>query len=165
MLRDMQQLKSKKGFRTNSKRPGLAVIFEAAQKELLSPDEKIVLVVELQLLEKRQALVFYIQICNRFKPDVDKNNWILLRFCTAADSESEQRIASVYRSLVKQYQFDKFWDAIVESRIVELFTKYRLANRILFIYNFKNFIAIVKKQYQSIQKLKRFMYMNIADLF
>ncbi|KAF1807869.1 hypothetical protein P152DRAFT_485903 [Eremomyces bilateralis CBS 781.70] len=165
MLRDMQWLKSEEGFGTNSKGPELAVIFEAAQRELLSPDENEVPIVELQPLEKRKAFVFYVQIRNGFKPDVDEDNWISLGFCTAADPQSEQRLVSVYGWLVERCPFDEFWNAMVESRMVELFRKYGLADRILHLRNFKNFMAIVKKRHQSVWELKRFTLMNVADPF
>lgn len=165
MLRDMQWLKSEEGFGTKGKGPGLAVIFEAAQRELLSPDEKLLPIVELQPLEKRKALVFYAQICNGFMPDVDEDNWISLGFCTAADPESEQQLASAYGSLIVRCSFDEFWNAMVESRMVELFRKYGLADRILHMRNVKDFMVIVKKWYQSVWELKRFTRMNVADPF
>ena len=145
MLRDMQWLESEEGFGANGKGPGLGVGFEAAQRELLSPDERKVPIVELQPREKRQALVFYTQIRNGFKPDVDEDNWISLGFCTAADPESEQRLASAYGSLVERCPFDDFWNAMVESSMVELFSKYGLTGRILHMRNFKDFMGIVKK--------------------
>jgi hypothetical protein len=165
MLRDMQWLKSEEGFGTKGKGPGLAVIFEAAQRELLSPEERKVPIVELQPLEKRKALVFYAQIRNGFKPDVDEDNWISLGFCTAADPESEQRLASAYGSLVERCPFDEFWNAMVESRMVELFRRYGLADRILHMRNFKDFMVIVKKWHQSVWELKRYTRMNVTDPF
>ncbi|KIW97775.1 uncharacterized protein Z519_01359 [Cladophialophora bantiana CBS 173.52] len=108
MLRDVQWLSSAEGFGTSAKGPGLAVIFEAAQRELLSPDEQRVPIVDLQPPEKRQALVFYLQIRNGFMPNADEDNWISLGFCTAADPESEQRLASAYGSLVERCSFEEF---------------------------------------------------------
>lgn len=165
MLRDKHWLESEKGFGTNGKGPGLGVVFEAAQRELLSPDERKMPIVELQPPEKRQALIFYARIRNGFKPDVHEDNWISLGFCTAADAESEQRLASAYRSLVERCPFDDFWNAMVESSMVELFSKYGLEDRILHVRNFKDFMGIVEKWYQSVWELKRFTRMNMADPF
>jgi hypothetical protein len=165
MLGVMQWLKSEEGFATKGKGPGLAVIFEAGQRELLSPDEKTVPIVELQPLEKRKAVVFYAKIRNGFMSDVDEDNWISLGFCTAADPESEQRLVFAYGSLVERCQFDEFWNVMVESRMVELFREYGLADRISHMRNFKDFVAIVKKWLQSVWELKRFTRMNVANPF
>ncbi|PGH13728.1 hypothetical protein AJ80_06233 [Polytolypa hystricis UAMH7299] len=54
---------------------------------------------------------------------------------------------------------------MAESRIVELFSKYGLADLILHMRNFKDFIANVKIWHQSVWELKRFTRMNVADPF
>jgi len=51
----------------------------------------------------------------------------------------------------------------MESGIVELFSKYGLADRILCMRNFKDFMATVKKWHQSIWELKRFTRMDVSD--
>lgn len=163
MLSDMQWLESEEGFGANGEGPGPTALFDAAREELLSPDDRKVSIVELQPPEKRQALVLYAQIRNGYKPDVDEDNWISYGFCTAADPESEQRLAYAYGLLVERCPFDEFWKAMAESRIVELFSKYGLADRILRMRNFKDFMAIVKTSYQSVWELKRFIRINVAD--
>lgn len=164
-LADMHWLKGQEGFGVNGKGKGLGVIFKAAQRELLSPYERQLPFDELQPPEKRMALVFYVQIRNGFKPDVDEDNWINLGFCTAADPESEQQLAHAYGLLVDRCQFDEFWSAMVESRMVDLFRKHRLAYRVSQMRNFTDFMVIVKKRYQSVWELKRYTRMNISDPF
>ncbi|KAH8752838.1 hypothetical protein F5883DRAFT_621355 [Diaporthe sp. PMI_573] len=165
MLSDEQWLESQEGFGVNGKRQGLITVIEAAREELLSSDERKSPFTELQPPEKRNALLFYVQIRNGFKPDVDEDNWISLGFCTAPDAVSEDRLCSAYESLVGRCTFNEFWSSMAESGIVELFSKYGLAERILRMRNFKDFMAIVKKWYQSVWELKRFTRMNVSDPF
>ena len=54
---------------------------------------------------------------------------------------------------------------MVESKVVELFNKYGLADRILHMRNFKDFMVIVKKWYQSAWELKRFTRMDVTNPF
>jgi hypothetical protein len=131
MLSDMQWLQSEEGFGANSEGPELIVLIDAAREELLNPDDRKLPIAKLQPPEKQKALLFYVQIRNGFKPDVDEDNWISLGFCTAADPEPEQRLASAYGSLVERCSFDEFWNAMAESRIVDLFSKYGVADQIL----------------------------------
>ncbi|PGH13729.1 hypothetical protein AJ80_06234 [Polytolypa hystricis UAMH7299] len=105
VLSDMKWLESEEGFGANGEGLGPTVLFEAAREELLSPDERKVPIVELQPPEKREALVFYAQVRNGFKPDVDEDNWISLGFCTAVEPESEQRLAWAYGLLVGRCRF------------------------------------------------------------
>jgi hypothetical protein len=119
----------------------------------------------LQPLEKRHALVFYAQIRNTFMLLVDEDNWISLGYRTAANLESQQQLACAYGALVEQCHFDEFWNAMAESRMVELFEKYGLSNRILHMRNFRDFIVIVKKWHQSVWQLKRFTCTSVADPF
>ncbi|KFH44293.1 hypothetical protein ACRE_049300 [Hapsidospora chrysogenum ATCC 11550] len=165
MLSDMRWLESEEGFGANGKGPGLIVLFDKAREELLRPDERKVPIVKLQPPEKRKALVFYVQIRNGFKPDVSEDNWISLGFCTVPDSASEQRLAGAYGSLVEQCSFDEFWTSMAESRIVELFSRYGLADQISHMRNFKDFVSIVQKRHQSVWELKRFVLMNEAHPF
>jgi hypothetical protein len=165
MLSDKQWLENQKGFGVNGERQGLNTLIEAAREELLNPDEKRSPFTELQPPEKRNAFLFYVQIRNGFKPDVDEDNWISLGFCTARDAISEDRLCSAYESLVERCTFDEFWRSMAESRIWELFSKYELAERILHMRNFKDFMAIVKKWHQSVWELKRFTRMNVSDPF
>ncbi|GFP60343.1 hypothetical protein TASIC1_0017010500 [Trichoderma asperellum] len=165
MLSDMKWLESEEVFRANGEGPEITALFNAAQKQFLNPQDRKLPLVELQPLEKRQALIFYAQICNGFMPDVDEDHWISLGFCTAADPDSEQRLASAYRLLVGRCSFDEFWNAMSESRIVELFGKYGLADRISNMRNFKILMAIVLRRHQSVWELKRFTRMNVADPF
>ncbi|OAL43046.1 hypothetical protein IQ07DRAFT_606215 [Pyrenochaeta sp. DS3sAY3a] len=165
MLRDMQWLESEDGFRADGKGPGLVVMFQAAQRELLSPEERKMPIGQLQPPEKQQALVFYVQIRNGFIPGVAEDNWISLGFCTTTCHDSEKQLASAYESLIMLCSFNEFWNAMAESTVVELFRKYRLADRILHMRNFKDFMAIVKKWYQSVWELKRFIRMDVADPF
>jgi hypothetical protein len=165
MLRDMQWLKNEEGFGSESKGPSLASIFQAAQRKLLSLDESKMPIMELQPPEKQQALVFYVQSYSGFIPNVKEDNWISLGFCTAVNCESEQQLASAYRSLIARCSFDEFWNAMVESKMTKLFRKYRLTNQISQLRNFEDFMNIVKKWHQSVWELKRFTRMNVADPF
>ncbi|OPB39193.1 hypothetical protein A0O28_0048990 [Trichoderma guizhouense] len=165
MLSDMKWLESEEVFRANGEGSGIITLFDAAQEQFLNPQDRKIPLVELQPLEKRQALIFYAQICNGFMPDVDEDNWMSLGFCTAADPDSEQRLASAYRLLVERCSFDEFWNAMSESRVVELFGKYGLADRISNMRNFKSLMAIVPRRHQSVWELKRFTRMNMADPF
>ncbi|KAH9216732.1 hypothetical protein DL95DRAFT_495683 [Leptodontidium sp. 2 PMI_412] len=165
MSSDKQWLEGQEGFRVNGKSQGLTTIIEAAQEELLGSDERKLPFTELQPPEKRSALLFYIQIRNGFKPDVDEDNWISLGFCTAPDAISEDRLCSAYESLVGRCTFTEFVSSMIESGIVELFSIYGLADRILCMRNFKDFMATVKKWHQSVWELKRFTRMNVSDPF
>ncbi|KAL5088565.1 hypothetical protein Trisim1_006521 [Trichoderma cf. simile WF8] len=165
MLRDMKWLESEEVFRANGEGPDVTALFDAAQERFLNPQDRKLPLVELQPPEKRQALIFYAQIYNGFMPDVDEDNWISLGFCTATDPDSEQRLASAYRLLVMRCSFDEFWNAMSESRIVELFGRYGLADRISNMRNFKSLMAIVLRRYQSVWELKRFTRMNVVDPF
>ncbi|TPX07261.1 uncharacterized protein E0L32_010855 [Thyridium curvatum] len=165
MLSDKQWLESQEGFGVNGKRKRLITVFEAAREELLSSDERKLPFSELQPPEKRNALLFYVQIRNGFKPDVDEDNWISLGFCTAPDAVSENRLCSAYESLVERCTFNEFWSSMAESGIVELFSKYELADRILRMRNFKDFMTVVKKWHQSVWELKRFIRMDVPDPF
>ncbi|EHK49775.1 hypothetical protein TRIATDRAFT_181656, partial [Trichoderma atroviride IMI 206040] len=165
MLSDMKWLESNEVFRANGKGPGTTARFDAARKQFLSPEDRKLPLVELQPPEKRQALIFYAQICNGFMPDVSEDLWISLGFCTAADPDSEQRLASAYGLLVERCSFDEFWNAMSESRIVELFGKYGLADQISNMRNFKILMAMVLRRHQSVWELKRFTRMNVADPF
>ncbi|OIW30057.1 hypothetical protein CONLIGDRAFT_644082 [Coniochaeta ligniaria NRRL 30616] len=165
MLSDKQWLESQEGFGVSGERQGLIILIEAAREELLNSDERKSPFTEVQPPEKRQAFLFFVQIRNGFKPDVDEDNWISLGFCTAPDAVSEDRLCSAYNSLVGRCTFDEFWSSMAESGILELFSKYGLADRILHMRNFKNFMAIVKKWHQSVWELKRFTRMNVSDPF
>ncbi|KAM6488277.1 hypothetical protein HDV62DRAFT_347456 [Trichoderma sp. SZMC 28011] len=167
MLSDMKWLESEEVFRANGEEPEITA-FDEAQEQFLSPQDRKIPLVELQPPEKRQALIFYAEISNGFMPDVDEDNWISLGFCTAADPDSEQRLASAYKLLVEQCSFDEFWSAMSQSRIVELFGKYGLADRISNMRNFNNFkilMAIVPRRHQSVWELKRFTRLNVTDPF
>ncbi len=163
MLRYMQWLKNEVGFCAKDKGPGVIAIITTAQWEFLSPDEMKIPLVGLQPLEKQQALIFYAQIRNGFMPGVDEDNWISLGFCTAANSGSEQQLASAYGSLVFRCSFDEFWNAMADSNMVKLFKKYGLADQISQMRNFKEFMALGKKMHQSVWHLKRFTRMDVAD--
>ena len=165
MLSDSQWLESQEGFGVNGKKQELLTIFEAAREELLSCDERKLPFAELRPPEKRYALLFYVQICNGIKPDVDEDNWISLGFCTAPDAVSEDRLCSAYESLVGRCTFNEFWGSMAESAIVELFDKYGLTDIISPMRNFKDFMASVKKWHQSVWELKRFTRMNVSDPF
>ncbi|RFU75794.1 phosphoserine aminotransferase [Trichoderma arundinaceum] len=163
MLIDMRWLENEERFGANGEGQDIASTLEAVQRELLSPGERKVPIAELRPREKIQALVFYTQIRNRFKPKVDEDNWISLGFCTAADLDSEQRLACVYEALVERCRFEEFWNAMVKSSMVELFSKYELGEQISHMRNFKRFMAIVQKWHESVWELKRFTRMNVAD--
>lgn len=163
MLSHMHWLESEEEFRANGKGSGFSTDFDAAREELLSTDDRRLPISELRPREKLQALLFYFQIRNWFRPDVDEDNWISLGFCTAADPESDQQLAFAYGLLVERCPFDEFWKAMAESRIVELFSRYGLAERILHMRNFKDFMGIVKTMHQSVWELKRFIRMNMPD--
>ncbi|KKP05796.1 hypothetical protein THAR02_02080 [Trichoderma harzianum] len=164
MLSDMKWLESEEVFRANGEEPEITA-FDVAQEQFLSPQDRKIPLVELQPPEKRQALIFYAEIFNGFMPDVDEDNWISLGFCTAADPDSEQRLASAYRLLVERCSFDEFWSAMSQSRIVELFGKYGLADRISKMRNFKILMAIVPRRHQSVWELNRFTRLNVTDPF
>ncbi|KAJ4191899.1 hypothetical protein NW767_010806 [Fusarium falciforme] len=165
MLSDKQWLESQEGFGVDGKHQGLITVIEAAQDELLSSDERKLPLTKLQPPEKSKALLFYVQIRNGFKPDVDEDNWISLGFCTAPDAVSEIRLCSAYRSLVGRCTFDEFWSSMAKSGIVELFNKYGLADRILRMRNFKDLMATIKKWHQSVWELKRFTRTEETDPF
>ncbi|KAM0437861.1 hypothetical protein ACHAPT_002226 [Fusarium lateritium] len=165
MLSDKQWLESQEGFEVDGKHQGLITFIEAAQEELLSSDERKLPLNKLQPPEKLKALLFYVQIRNGFKPDVNEDNWITLGLCTAPDSVSENRLCSTYAILVGRCTFDEFWSSMEKSSMVELFSKYGLADRILRMRNFKDFMTTVKKWHQSVWELKRFMRMQETDPF
>ncbi|KUJ15801.1 uncharacterized protein LY89DRAFT_707936 [Mollisia scopiformis] len=147
MHTDMLWLEKEEGFGANSEGPGLIVLFEKARDELLSPNDRTLPLFELQPREKRDALIFYAQLRNGFKPVLDEDNWISFGFCTAADPALEQQLASAYVPLVEQCPFDDFWKAMVESRIVDMFSKYGLSDQISHMRNFKDFMATVMVDY------------------
>ena len=165
MLSDKEWLESQERFGVNGKSKGLITVLEAAQEELLTPNERKLPIAEIQPPEKRSALLFYIQIRNGFKPDVSEDNWILLGFCTAPNAISEDRLGSAYEALVGRCAFDEFVSSMIDSSIVELFRKYGLADRILRMRNFKEFMVMVKKWHHSVWELKRFTRMNGSDPF
>lgn len=164
MLSDQQWLESQDGFGVG-KKLGLSTGFEATREELLGSDERKLPFTELEPPEKRDALLFYFQIRNGFRPDVDEDNWISLGLCTAPDGVAEDRLCSAYGTLIGRCTFDEFWSSMAESSIVELFSKYGLADEISHMRNFKNFMALVKKWHQSVWELKRFTRMDVAHPF
>jgi hypothetical protein len=76
-----------------------------------------------------------------------------------------KRLALAYAALVERCTFDEFWSALARSSIVDLFGKYSLADRIVDMRNFTQFMATVRKQYQSVWELKKFTHMNTTDPF
>jgi hypothetical protein len=54
---------------------------------------------ELDPRQKELAALFYCQIRNGFGPDADKDNWVLLGFCTAQSSSHFNRIGHFYQYL------------------------------------------------------------------
>lgn len=165
MLDYMRWLESEEGFRVDGKGPDLSVLYDALREELLSPIERGKPIMDLQPREKKMAFVFYGQIRNGFLPDVDEDNWLSLGFCTTPDPESTQKLAYAYGLLVSRCLFDEFWNAMVESKVVELFTKYGLAGQISHMRNFKDFMQTVKEQHSSVWELKRFALTNVASPF
>ncbi|USP76856.1 uncharacterized protein yc1106_04130 [Curvularia clavata] len=163
MLMDMHWLREKEGFGAEAKGMGLVMLLEAAQRELLSPEERKLPIAELQPPEKRQALIFYVQALSGFMPHADEDNWISLGLCTFADHQSLEQLVSAYRLLIKRCSFDEFWNAMKDSEMVELFTKYKLVDRILRIRNFSDLMSIVKKRHQSVWELKRFTLVSAVN--
>lgn len=83
VLRDMQWLQSQEGFAAHAQGAGPTVHLEKTFGELLDPGDRNIPSMDINPKEKRQALLFYAQICNGFTPDVDEDNWIALGFCTS----------------------------------------------------------------------------------
>ncbi|GAW21440.1 hypothetical protein ANO14919_109590 [Xylariales sp. No.14919] len=165
MLSDMQWLESKREFKAKGEGTGPIALINAAREDLLSPDDRNLPILELDPPAKREALVFYAQIRNGFKPDVDEDNWISCGFCTAANPESEQRLCSAYSFLMERCSFDEFWNAMARSTIVDLFEKYGLADQISRMRNFSTLMAAVSKCHPSVWELKRFTRMDSSDPF
>ncbi|PNP82367.1 hypothetical protein FNYG_04302 [Fusarium nygamai] len=165
MLSDQNWLKAEEGFEVNGEHGGLITLIEAAQEELLSADDRKLPLAQLQPIEKRKVLLFYVQISNGFKPDADDDNWISLGLCTAPDAVSENQLCSAYASLIQHCTNDEFWNSMVKSSIVDLFEKHGLAHTILHMRNFKDHMAHVKKWYPSVWQLKRFTRIQEADPF
>ncbi len=78
-------------------------------------------------------------------PRVDEDNWISLGFCTAANSGSEQQMASAYGSLASRCSFDEFWNAMADSNMVKLSKKYGLADQISQMRNFQRIYGLGKE--------------------
>ncbi|KAH7180054.1 uncharacterized protein B0J16DRAFT_403471 [Fusarium flagelliforme] len=165
MLSDKDWLKAEERFKADGEYGDLITLFEAAQEELLSADDRKLSWAELQPREKQQALLFYVQSRNGYKPDADEDNWISLGLCTAPDAVSETQLCMSYALLIQHCTFDEFWNCIAKSSIVELFGKYGLAHTILHIRNFKDHMAHVKKWYPSVWGLKRFTRIQDTDPF
>ncbi|KAF4123095.1 hypothetical protein GMORB2_6643 [Geosmithia morbida] len=165
MVHDVRWLENEEGFRANGQGQGVDYLLRRAVWELLSPDDRAVPFMHVQPREKRRAVLFYSQIRNGYKPGADEDNWISLGFCTAADDASEQLLARAYALLVSRCTFDEFWKAMAESRMVQLFEKYGLADPILHMRHFRGLMAVVRRWYQSVWELKRFVYTDAAHPF
>lgn len=125
-------------------------------ENFLAPEDKNPPIMNLKPREKLDALVFYAQITNQFRPDVDEDNWISLGFCTLADHDNDQRLSSAHISLVERCTFEEFWKAKGESAVVTLFDKHGLARRISGFPNFNQFMGHVNKCYENVWQLKKF---------
>lgn len=165
MLGYIRWLESEEGFRVDGEGPGLGVLFDALREELLDPIERRKAIIDLQPREKQMAFVFYGQVRNSFLPNVDEDNWVSLGFCTTPGPASTQELASAYRLLISRCLFNEFWRAMVESKVVELFTKYGLAQQISYMRNFKDFMQTVKIKHSSVWELKRFALMDVGIPF
>lgn len=112
--------------------------------------------------EKLEAYVFLCQIRNGYVPDADEDNWIYLGFCTARDGDEIQQLAKLYRVLVDRCEFEEFWKAMAESKMVDLFKKYGLGHAIADLRNFETLLSAVGTGYQSVWELKRFTRLSYA---
>lgn len=89
-------------------------------------------------------------------PDVDEDKWIFLGFCTASNASQTQRLAQLYGLLVERANFEDFWQARVSSKMVELFQKHGLGDKIRTMRNFESLMSAMGTWYQSVWELKRF---------
>ena len=69
-------------------------VFEA-QRHTLDPLDRTVPLHSLKPREKLEVSVFWYQITNSIIPNVDKDNWIFLGFCTASNASQIQRLAQL----------------------------------------------------------------------
>ncbi|KAL4924393.1 uncharacterized protein BDV17DRAFT_213085 [Aspergillus undulatus] len=133
----------------------LSTVFET-QRHILNPRDRTVPWHTLKPREKLEAYVFWCQITNGIIPDVDEDNWIFLGFCTASNASQTQRLAQLYGLLVERANFKDFWQAMVSSKMVELFQKHGLGDEIQTMRNFESLMSAMGTWYQSVWELKRF---------
>ncbi|RDK42093.1 phosphoserine aminotransferase [Aspergillus phoenicis ATCC 13157] len=136
------------GFAANKITDLFNVLFES-QKHVLEREDQQVPYEELEPREKLEAYVFLCQIRNGYVPDADEDNWIYLGFCTARDGDEIQQLAKLYRVLVDRCEFEEFWKAMAESKMVDLFKKYGLGHAIADLRNFETLLSAVGTGYQS----------------
>ncbi|KAI2923113.1 hypothetical protein CBS63078_2661 [Aspergillus niger] len=154
-------LSQQNGFAAN-KITDFNVVFES-QKHILKREDQQVPYEKLKPREKLEAYVFLCQIRNGYVPDADEDNWIYLGFCTARDGDETQQLAKLYRVLVDRCEFEEFWKAMAESKMVDLFRKYGLGHAIKEMRNFEILLRAAGTWYQSVWELKRFTRVSCAE--
>jgi hypothetical protein len=110
--------------------------------------------------QKELAAVFYCQIRKGYGPDADKDNWLLLGFCTAQSSSHFTRIGHLYQYLTSCCTFAEFCQAMDMSKMAELFDKYGLCKQTQELRNFRLHLKSVRRWHESVWELKRFTISN-----
>ena len=131
-----------------------------AQGHILDPLDRTAPWHTLKPREKLEAYVFYCQIKKGFMPDVDEDNWLFLGFCTASETSQTQRLAQLYGLLIERASFEEFWQARVNSKMVELFRKHGLGDEIRTMRNFERLMNAMGTWYPSVWELKRFILLS-----